>query len=221
MAGNGAAPANAAAAWSAETVEGPGGEKYVISARLRRCSALEDAVVELTMLVWFGCAGALPHRQVCSAENLRCRFCAASTWSGAAQGGVHAARRAPVRAVCRCGVGEQGRPDLPAGAHRLLLPAARQRAAAAALVLLALFCTTCPGAAARGALACHVAINLCWAAQLWPAYRTFGLWWLWRRYFGCRLVRACALLAGRVVHDGAPFSRPAALHAGHTGQAIP
>ncbi len=105
-------------------MEGPGGEKYVISARLRRCSALEDAVVELTMLVWFGCAGALPHRQVCSAENLRCRFCAASTWSGAAQGGVHAARRAPVRAVCRCGVGEQGRPDLPAGAHRLLLPAA-------------------------------------------------------------------------------------------------
>jgi len=42
-------------------VEGPGGEKYVISARPRRCSTLEDAVVELTMLVWFGCVGAPPH----------------------------------------------------------------------------------------------------------------------------------------------------------------
>ncbi len=74
MAGNGAAPANAAAAWSAETVEGPGGEKYVISARPRRCSALEDAVVELTMLVWFGCAGASPHRQVCSTKTCGVAF---------------------------------------------------------------------------------------------------------------------------------------------------
>ena len=26
---------------------------------------------------------------------------------------------------------------------------------------------------------------------MWPAYRRFELWWVWRRYFGCRLVGAC------------------------------
>ena len=35
-------------------------------------------------------------------------------------------------------------------------------------------------------------------AKLWPAYRRFELWWVWRRYFGCRLVRAPSpLLSGR------------------------
>ncbi len=134
---------------------------------------------------------------------------------------MHAARRAPVCTVCRGGVGEQGRPDLPAGARRLLLPAARQRAAAAARPLPALSCTICLDTAPRAALARHIATDLCWAAQLWPAYRTFGLWWLWRRYFGCRLVRACAFVAGRVVHERHACSLTASLHAGHTGQAIP
>lgn len=54
MTGNGYTSSVAAATWSAETVEGPDGQKSVISAPPPPNSALEDAAAELSMLLWFG-----------------------------------------------------------------------------------------------------------------------------------------------------------------------
>ena len=54
MTGNGYTSSVAAATWSAETVEGPDGQKSVISAPPPANSALEDAAAEFSMLLFFG-----------------------------------------------------------------------------------------------------------------------------------------------------------------------
>lgn len=56
MTGNGYTSSVAAATWSAETVEGPDGQKSVISAPPPTNSTVEDAAAELSMLLWFGSA---------------------------------------------------------------------------------------------------------------------------------------------------------------------